>query len=40
MNGIMSVLLLLALSAGVTACACKPGYIGPYGAAPPRCWVW
>jgi hypothetical protein len=32
-------LVLLAL--GVSGCACRPGYIGPYGGVHPGgCWVW
>jgi hypothetical protein len=37
-------LFQLAVLAGLTlslaACACRPGVVGPYGARPPRCWVW
>jgi hypothetical protein len=35
----VAVLLTLALALG--ACACRPGYVGPYGGVhPARCWVW
>jgi hypothetical protein len=40
MNRLMPVLLFLAIIVGIAGCACRPGYVGPYGAAPPRCWVW
>ncbi len=31
---------VLALALGLGACACRPGYIGPYGGVHPgRCWV-
>ncbi len=41
MRRISSALLLLALAASVSACACRPGYVGPYGGVHPgRCVVY
>lgn len=28
------------LVALLMGCACRPGYVGPYGVRPARCWVW
>jgi hypothetical protein len=36
----LHLLVLFGLVASLGACACRPGVIGPYGARPPRCWVW
>jgi hypothetical protein len=34
-------LILLAMAASVSACACRPGYVGPYGGVHPgRCVVY
>lgn len=33
--------VILSLVALLTGCACRPGYVGPYGGVHPgRCWVW
>jgi hypothetical protein len=40
MRRAFTLLLLLGLTTALDACACRPGYIGPYGGRPPRCWVW
>jgi len=40
MRRALTLCLLLAVTASLGACACRPGHIGPYGAAPPRCYVW
>ena len=30
----------LLLISALTGCACRPGFVGPYGGVhPPRCWV-
>ena len=40
MRLVLTILCLLGLAASVSACACRPGYIGPYGGIhPARCWV-
>ena len=31
---------ILVLATTLGGCACRPGYIGPYGARPARCWIW
>jgi len=32
---------VVGLVLAVSACACRPGYVGPYGGVHPgRCWVW
>ncbi len=40
MRSLPSILVLVVLTACLSACACRPGIIGPNGARPPRCWVW
>jgi hypothetical protein len=41
MRRVLTTLLLLGLAASVSACACRPGYIGPYGGVHPgRCVVY
>jgi len=41
MRQIMTALVLLGLAASVSACACRPGRIGPYGGIhPARCVVY
>jgi len=31
----------ICLLATLAGCACRPGYVGPYGSVrPARCWVW
>ena len=41
MRQIMTALVLLGLAASVSACACRPGHIGPYGGIhPARCVVY
>lgn len=37
---VISATLLLTFALSVAGCACRPGYVGPYGARPARCWVW
>ncbi len=40
MRRILPLAVLLALGLGLSACACRPGYVGPYGGVHPvRCWV-
>jgi len=36
----MRVLIAVLMLGLLGGCACKPGHIGPYGAHPPRCWIW
>ncbi len=40
MKHLVTLLVLAGLTVSISACACRPGVIGPYGARPPRCWVW
>jgi hypothetical protein len=41
MNRILRSMILLALTASVSACACRPPVVGPYGGVNPgRCWVY
>jgi hypothetical protein len=40
MKRTLSLVLLAAFALSTGACACRPGVVGPYGARPPRCWVW
>lgn len=29
------------LASALAGCACRPGYVGPYGGVhPARCWAW
>jgi hypothetical protein len=38
---VLRALILLGLVASVSACACRPGYVGPYGGVHPgRCVVY
>ena len=40
MRRILPFALLLVMGLGLGACACRPGYVGPYGGVhPARCWV-
>jgi hypothetical protein len=40
MRRILTVLVLLAMASSVSACACRGGYVGPYGGVhPARCVV-
>jgi predicted small lipoprotein YifL len=40
MRRVLTALLLLALASSVSACACRGGYVGPYGGVhPARCVV-
>ncbi len=37
----LNLVVLLGLAASVSACACRGGYVGPYGGLhPARCVVW
>jgi hypothetical protein len=41
MRRVVIALLLIAMTASVSACACRPGHIGPYGGIhPARCVVY
>ncbi len=40
MRRTVSIVLLLAITSSLGACACRPGRISPYGVRPARCWVW
>jgi hypothetical protein len=41
MRRLLAAAVLLALAGSLGACACRPGYVGPYGGVHPgRCWVW
>jgi hypothetical protein len=40
MPRLFRIIVLAGLTASLAACACRPGVVGPYGARPPRCWVW
>ena len=35
MKRVLTAFVLLALTASVSACACRPGHIGPYGGVHP-----
>jgi hypothetical protein len=36
-----AVFLGICLIGALAGCACRPGYVGPYGGVhPARCWVW
>jgi hypothetical protein len=36
-----AVLAGICLTATLAGCACRPGYVGPYGGVrPARCWIW
>jgi hypothetical protein len=40
MQRIVTLALLAGLALSATACACRPGHVGPYGGVHPgRCWV-
>ncbi len=40
MQRIVTLALLAGLALSTTACACRPGHVGPYGGVHPgRCWV-
>jgi hypothetical protein len=30
----------ICLLASLAGCACRPGYVGPGGVRPARCWIW
>jgi hypothetical protein len=37
----LSALLILGMVLALNACACRGGYVGPYGGVHPgRCWIW
>jgi hypothetical protein len=41
MRRVVFTLVLLALASSLSACACRPGYVGPYGGVHPgRCVVY
>ncbi len=41
MRNLFTALMLLGLTISVSACACRPGYVGPYGGVHPgRCVVY
>jgi hypothetical protein len=36
-----AVLVGISLIGTLAGCACRPGYVGPYGGVhPARCWIW
>jgi hypothetical protein len=40
MRHVRPALFLLAIAILAAGCACRPGYVGPGGVRPARCWVW